>query len=109
MGFIQRGAAMATSRPSPLIRFAALSFDPLTERPVVPEFGQCALPSDSGPVRTIVQFQHPLSRADQTRLKQAYGVALRDYVPDYAFTAVRSPVTPVRCNIGLGADRVTSG
>jgi hypothetical protein len=50
---------MATSRPSPLIRFAALSFDPLTERPVVPEFGQGALPPDSGPVRTIVQFQHP--------------------------------------------------
>jgi hypothetical protein len=72
--------------PFPRIRFAAVSFDPLTERPVPLELPAAGQPQgEAGLARTIVQFRTPLTRADQVRLKQAYGLALRDYVPDYAY------------------------
>jgi hypothetical protein len=77
---------MATPPRASRIRFAALSFDPLTERPVVPEIVRpAAADLESSPGRTIVQFHAPLTRAEQLRLKQTYGLALRDYVPDFAY------------------------
>ena len=78
--------------PPPRIRFAALSFNPLTERPVPLEFAASSEPKgESSLARTIVQFHRPLTRTDQMRLKQVYGLALRDYVPDYAYLERLTP------------------
>ncbi len=81
---------MTTSHPAPRIRFAALSFDPLTDRPVVPDLGG-ATASDPGSERVVVQFHGPLTRQEQARLKQEHGLSLQDYVPDFAYLERLTP------------------
>ena len=75
---------MTTPRGIPQIRFAALAFDPLTERVVSPDTGGSQALAGAAE-RVVVQFHAPLTRRDQERLKSEYGLALRDYVPDYAY------------------------
>ena len=53
---------MAVQDP-PRIRFAALTFDPLTERPVAP--GAAAAPAGDAPDRVVIQFHRSLTAAER--------------------------------------------
>jgi hypothetical protein len=75
---------MAAQDP-PRIRFAALTFDPLTERPIAPAIRTANEPGGTGTDRVVVQFHRPLTGGEQLKLKGEFGLALRDYVPDHAY------------------------
>ncbi|MGB8433375.1 MAG: S8 family serine peptidase [Burkholderiales bacterium] len=57
----------------------------------MPQSSRAAPARESGDARVIVQFHAPLTRRDQLRLKQEFGLALRDYVPDYAYLERLTP------------------
>src|SRR6187402_1139648 len=87
--------AMPPQTP-PRIRFAALTFDPLTERPIAPSARAASPSSGAGPERVVVQFHRSLTADGQVRLKSEFGLTLRDYVPDQAYLERLTPVTLAR-------------
>lgn len=77
----------------PIIRLAGFSFDPLTEKPELPE----ELRTEKalmGPAPTIVQFKKPLTREERAYIQGRYGLKLTDYVPDFAYVeSLNDPVS----------------
>ena len=86
---------MAPQTP-PRIRFAALTFDPLTERPIAPTIRPASAPAGAGPERVVVQFHRALTSDEQLKLKSEFGLTLRDYVPDHAYLERLTPATLAR-------------
>lgn len=72
---------MAMQRPSLPIRFASVTVDPRRPRRAAGAAGPQTRAGDW----MVVQFTDPLTREQQARLKQAYGLALRQYVPEQAY------------------------
>src|SRR5688500_9036552 len=66
------------------IRLASFSFDPLTEKPDVPEELRIKkVPEGCAP--TIVQFKKSLTREERTHIQNRYGLKLTTYIPEYAY------------------------
>src|SRR5687768_17508130 len=66
------------------IRLATFSFDPLTEKPDVPEELRIKkVPEGCAP--TIVQFKKSLTREERTHIQNRYGLKLTTYIPEYAY------------------------
>ena len=66
------------------IRLAGFSFDPLTEKPDLPEL----LRVETSPKRstpTIVQFKKPLTRDERAFFQGRYGLKLTSYIPELAY------------------------
>ena len=76
---------MAIQRPAQPIRFASVTFDPLTEEPVDTPPVRARAPRAAMDERTVVQFTGPLTREEQARLKRVYGLRLQEYVPEHAY------------------------
>lgn len=68
---------MNTPEPRPTVRHAGHVVDPLAE--------------PAGGVRSIVQFTRPLRRDERQRFRQAYGLALTEYLPDQAYAESVAP------------------
>lgn len=76
---------MATQRPTQPIRFASVTFDPIAEAPAKMREARAAGPHAPAGEWMVVQFTGPLTRKEQARLKQAYGLTLEQYVPEQAY------------------------
>ncbi len=66
------------------IRLAGFSFDPLTEKPDLPEDLRVEKVLE-GPAPTIVQFKKALTREERAHIQTRYGLKLTDGVPEYAY------------------------
>ncbi|SFN36756.1 Serine protease, subtilisin family [Nitrosospira briensis] len=66
------------------VRLTSFSFDPLTEKPDVPEELRIKkIPKGCAP--TIVQFKKSLTREERTHIQNRYGLKLTVYIPKYAY------------------------
>lgn len=86
---------MAAQDP-PRIRFAALTFDPLIERPIAPGLPAAAASAGDVPDRVVVQFHRPLTADERLALQGEYRLELRDYVPDFAYLERLAPAALAR-------------
>jgi subtilase family protein/CARDB protein len=86
---------MATQDPSLPIRLAAITFDPLSEKPDIREIVDSRTPAPD-PRRVIVQFKTRLTREEQNRLMAEYGLKLQDYLPENAYLELVEPVVLAR-------------
>jgi len=66
------------------VRLAGFSFDPLTEKPDIPENLRVER-APKGPAPTIVQFKKPLTRQERAQIQGRYGLKLTTYFPDFAY------------------------
>lgn len=66
------------------IRLAVLTFDPLTERPDLPDELTIDEPRE-GPFHQIVQFTTSLTPGERDRLQGEYGLRLAEYIPELAY------------------------
>lgn len=74
------------------IQLASFSFDPLTEKPDIPEELRVDK-APKGPVPTIVQFKKSLTREERVRIQGRYGLKLTDYIPEFAYVETVSTET----------------
>ena len=83
---------MAEQKKKKPIRLAGFTFDPLTDKPVIPRTLRVET-APPGRVPTIVQFHNPLTREQRTKLQSLYGLKLSDYVPESAYLETITPET----------------
>ena len=75
---------MESQEKKQLIRLAGFSFDPLTEKPDLPE--ELRVEKElKGTATTIVQFKKPLTREERAHIQGRYGLKLTAYIPEFAY------------------------
>ena len=73
------------------IRLAGYTFDPVTEKPGIPEKLRLEK-TPEGPSPTIIQFFKSLSREERASIQSRHGLKLRDYIPENAYLETVSTV-----------------
>jgi hypothetical protein len=74
------------------IQLVGFIFDPLTEKPDLPE-GLRAEDTGEAPEHFIIQFRKSLTREERVHIQNKYGLRLVDYIPELAYLEAVNPDT----------------
>lgn len=74
------------------LRLSAFTFDPLTEKPDITEDMLLRKPT-SGSEYYIIQFNKSLTIEERARIQSQYGLALINYIPEYAYLERINPLS----------------